>query len=121
MAIGSLSLVYRFSLPLRRISNIIIIEPLQFDAGLRSGRGALGSILTRLRQKAPVFQFRNGLPIMLHLPCLVGKCFSSPPGLLCYKQLPSFFFFFHAVTKTWAASPPTVGTEIRSFGDYLAM
>lgn len=75
MAIGSLSLVYWFSSPLRRILDIIIIEPCSFDAGLQSGWGALRSILTRLKQKAPVFQFGNGLPIMLHLPCLAGKCF----------------------------------------------
>ena len=43
--------------------------------GLQSERGALSSILTQLKQKAPIFQFSNGLPIMLHLPCLSNKWF----------------------------------------------
>lgn len=80
--IRELSDVYRFFV----LSPLIFFAPqkdpehsnywaLQFDAGLRSRGGALGSILTRLKQKAPTFQFRNGLPIMLNLPRLVRKWF----------------------------------------------
>lgn len=58
---------------------------LQFNAGLQSKRGTLSSILTQLKQKAPIFQFCNGLPIVLHLPCLARKMVYQRP--LCYKQL----------------------------------
>lgn len=99
--IRELSDVYRFFV----LSPLIFFAPqkdpehynywaLQFDAGLRNQGGALGSILTRLKQKAPTFQFRNGLPIMLNLPRLVRKWFfwglcAINSSFVLWQNLPS--------------------------------